>query len=142
MKLKNTEQGNNRLTRMVMKKFFQKAGYLVVKTGQYLCIFHCETNYCVSAVKVSTVFGVSTGLQIFLQDWWAEVTHGAKNGGSFSEMMGPSISNQPQLTFGSILYVYTDTDTCMNICILTADDTVKPVFSGHSKKKTKIGFQD
>ena len=27
------------------------------------------------------------------QDWWAEVTHGAKNRGSFSEMMGPSISN-------------------------------------------------
>ena len=23
------------------------------------------------------------------QDWLAEVTHGAKNGGSFSEMMGP-----------------------------------------------------
>ena len=34
------------------------------------------------------------------QDWWAEVTHGAKNGVSFSGMMGPSISNQPQLTFG------------------------------------------
>ena len=29
----------------------------------------------------------------FFQDWWAEVTHGAKNGGPFSEMMGPSISN-------------------------------------------------
>ena len=29
----------------------------------------------------------------FFQDWWADVTHGAKNGGSFSEMMGPSISN-------------------------------------------------
>ena len=29
----------------------------------------------------------------FFQDWWAEVTNGAKNGGSFSEMMGPSISN-------------------------------------------------
>ena len=29
----------------------------------------------------------------FFQDWWAEVTHGAKNSGSFSEMMGPSISN-------------------------------------------------
>ena len=28
----------------------------------------------------------------FFQDWWAEVTHEAKNG-SFSEMMGPSISN-------------------------------------------------
>ena len=34
-----------------------------------------------------------TGLQIFSYDWWAEVTHGAKNGGSFSEMMGPSIFN-------------------------------------------------
>ena len=32
------------------------------------------------------------------------MTHGAKNGGSFSEMMGPSIS-----------------DTCMHICILTAE---------------------
>ena len=36
----------------------------------------------------------------FFQDWWAEVTHGAKNEESFSEMMGLSISNQPQLTFG------------------------------------------
>ena len=35
---------------------------------------------------------VRPGLQIF-QDWWAEVTHGAKIGGSFSEMMGPCISN-------------------------------------------------
>ena len=34
-----------------------------------------------------------TELQICFQDWWAEVTHGAKNNGSFSEMMGPSISN-------------------------------------------------
>ena len=29
----------------------------------------------------------------FFQDSWAKVTHGAKNGGSFSKMMGPSISN-------------------------------------------------
>ena len=27
----------------------------------------------------------------FFQDRWAEVTHGAKNGGSFSEMIGQSI---------------------------------------------------
>ena len=26
----------------------------------------------------------------FFQDWWAQVIHGAKNGGSFSEMMGPN----------------------------------------------------
>ena len=36
----------------------------------------------------------------FFHDWWAEVTHGAKNGGSFSEIMGPNISNLLQLTFG------------------------------------------
>ena len=29
----------------------------------------------------------------FFQDWWAEVTHGAKKGGLFSEMMCPGISN-------------------------------------------------
>ena len=28
----------------------------------------------------------------FFQGWRAEVTHGAKNGGSFSQIMGPSIS--------------------------------------------------
>ena len=56
----------------------------------------------------------------FFQDWWAEVTHGAKNGGSFSEMMGPSIYLPLPL----------------HICILTTDYTVKPALSGHSKKKT------
>ena len=45
------------------------------------------------------VTGVMTGhrkfsiASDFFQDWWAEVTHGAKNGGPFSEIMGPSISN-------------------------------------------------
>ena len=41
-------------------------------------------------VKHATVF---SGLQIFFQDCRAEVTHGAKNGWYFSEMIGPSISN-------------------------------------------------
>ena len=36
----------------------------------------------------------------FFQDWWAKMTHEAKNGGSFCEMMGPSRSNLPQFTFG------------------------------------------
>ena len=39
--------------------------------------------------KVSQIFRASD----FFQDLWAEVTHGAKNGGSFCEMIGPSISN-------------------------------------------------
>ena len=33
------------------------------------------------------------GFSFFFQDWWAEVTHGAKNGESFSEMMGSNIPN-------------------------------------------------
>ena len=40
----------------------------------------------------------------------------------------------------SILYLHTDTDTCMHICRLTADYTVKPVLSGHSKKKTNYSL--
>ena len=44
-----------------------------------------------------------------------------------------------KLTTVNILVVYltnTDTDTCMHICLLTADYTVNPVLSGHSKNKT------
>ena len=42
----------------------------------------------------------------FFQDWWAKVTHGAKNGGSFSKMMGLSISN-----FWVVFSTYTLTQT-------------------------------
>ena len=35
--------------------------------------------------------GNSGSASDFFQEWWAIVTHGAKNGGSFSEMMGPKI---------------------------------------------------
>ena len=35
------------------------------------------------------VLGVCKRASDFFQDWWDEVTHGAKNGLSFSEMMGP-----------------------------------------------------
>ena len=61
------------------------------------------------------------------------MTYGAKNGGSFSEMMGPS-------TVDIWVVYFTYTQTLIFICILTADDTVKPVFSGHSKKKNKNWF--
>ena len=37
---------------------------------------------------------------------------------------------------GCILYLHTDTDTCMHIYILTANYTVKTVLSGHWKKET------
>ena len=57
------------------------------------------------------------------------MTHGAKNSGSFSEMMD-------SLHLGIILYLHTGTDTCMLICTLTADYTVKSVLSSHLKKMT------
>ena len=49
------------------------------------------------------------------------MTHGAKNGGSFSEMMGQAYQTNPSLHFGSILtilsilYLHIDTDTCIHI---------------------------
>ena len=61
------------------------------------------------------------------------MTHGTKNVGSFSEMMGPSIK-----VTTSILYLHTETDTCMHICILTADYTVTPVLSGPQKRRPII----
>ena len=36
---------------------------------------------------------ISPNCKRITEDRWAEVTHGAKNGRSFSEMMGPSILN-------------------------------------------------
>ena len=38
----------------------------------------------------STAFKNGYRASDFYQDWWAEVTHGAKNVGSFSLMIGPS----------------------------------------------------
>ena len=38
-------------------------------------------------------YGLEGRASDFFQDWWAKVTNGAKNCGSFSEMMGPGISN-------------------------------------------------
>ena len=59
----------------------------------------------------------------FFQDGWAEVTHRVTNGGSFSETMGSSHSWH----LGCIHYLHTDTDTCMHLCILTADCLKRPL---------------
>ena len=60
-----------------------------------IVVFPDHTHYlCFGCLKETSKYNaLAAGLQIFFQDWWAEVTQGAKNGGSFSEMMGPSISN-------------------------------------------------
>ena len=49
-------------------------------------ILFCDKN---TLLQRGSVYRASD----FFQDCRAEVTNGAKNGGSFSEMMGPSISN-------------------------------------------------
>ena len=53
--------------------------------------------------------------------------------GHFSELMGQSISNKPQLMIWVVYFTCTLTQSL--VTILTADYTVKPVLSGHSKKK-------
>ena len=71
------------------------------------------------------------------------MTHGAKNGGSFSEMMGPKhikLTTPDILVVDFTYTVHTDTDTCMHICILTADCTVRPVLSGYSKKEDQLSL--
>ena len=51
--------------------------------------------------------------------WWAQAYH-----------------TKHSWHLGSKLYLHTHRDTCMHICILTADYTVKSDLSGQSKKKT------
>ena len=54
-------------------------------------------NSCFQNHSESSEFCISLSSSIrasdLFQDWWVEVTHEAKNGGSLSEMIGPSISN-------------------------------------------------
>ena len=56
--------------------------------------------------------------------------------GHFLKCWAQAYQTNHSRNFISILYLHNDTDTCMHICILTADYTVNTVLSGHSKKKT------
>ena len=51
------------------------------------------------------------------------MTHGAKNGGSFSEMMGPSIQCIKLTTVD--IYLHTDTDNCMHKCIFLHGNSLR-----------------
>ena len=46
-----------------------------------------------SALSLEDLRALQMRASDFFKGWWAQMTHGAINGGSFSEMMGPSISN-------------------------------------------------
>ena len=51
----------------------------------------------------------------FFQDWWVKVTHGAKNGGSFSKMMG--LKHIKLTTVGIWVVYFTYTQTLVCICV-------------------------
>ena len=78
----------------------------------------------------------SSGLQIFFKISEPKWSMEQKMVGHFLKWWAHAYQTKHSWHLGSILYLHTDTDTCMLICILTADYTVKPVLSGHSKKKT------
>ena len=55
--------------------------------------------------------------------------------GHFLKWWAQAYQTNHSWQLGSIL-LHIVTDACMHLCILTADYTVTPVLSGHSKKKT------
>ena len=67
---------------------------------------------------------------------WTEVTQRAKKWWVIFWNDGPKHIKLTTVDIWVVTYLHTDTHTCMHIFILTADYTVKPVFSVHSKKKT------
>ena len=68
-----------------------------VKNNGYENICNLKAQNCLFILTYGQTY---LGASDIFQDWLAQVTHGAKKGGSFSKMMGPSISNLTQLTFG------------------------------------------
>ena len=79
---------------------------------------------------------LSSGLQIFFKIGGPTWPMEQKMVGHFLKWWAQAYQTNHSWHLGCILYLQTDTDTFMHICILTADYTVKPVLSGHSKKKT------
>ena len=83
-----------------------------------------------------TIICKLTGLQIFNRIGGPKCPMEQKMVGHFLKWRAQAYQTSHSWHLGSILYLHTDTDTCMHICMLIADYTVKPVLGGHSKKKT------
>ena len=56
------------------------------------------------------------------------MTHGAKNGGSFSEIMGPSISNLTTVDIWVVYFTYTLTQTLVHlfVCLFVCFVALRP----------------
>ena len=77
---------------------------------------------------------LQSGLQIFFKIGGLKCPMEQKMVGHFLKWWAQAYKHSWHLS--SMLYLHTDRDTWMHICILIAHYTVKPVLSGHLKKKT------
>ena len=87
-------------------------------------------------IKYLDVKWVNAGLQIFSRLVGRSDPWGQKMVGHFLKWWAQAYQTNHRWHLGCILYLHTDTDKSMHICILIADYIVKPVLSDHSKKKT------
>ena len=67
--------------------------YMTFLARVSLKLYNLFTHVVQVIPETGNDFHISFKLTVtdFFQEWWAQVTHGANNGGSFSEMMGPNI---------------------------------------------------
>ena len=80
----------------------------------------------------------NSGLQIFFKIGGPKWPMEQKTVGHFLKWWAQAYQIKHSWHLGSILYLHTDTDTCIHICILTPDYTVKPVLSGFQKRRPII----
>ena len=96
---------------------------------------HCHSIFTHNSRQIlfDNLLRQDTGLQIFFKTGWPKWPMEQKMVGHFLKWWAQT---NHSWHLGSILSLHTDTDTCMHICILAADYSVRPVLSNHSKKKT------
>ena len=87
------------------------------KWGRNLAPREGKKMLCIDKTSSSIGFHKKSRASDFFQDWWAEVTHGAKTGGSFSEMMGPSIIKLTTVDIWVVYFTYTLTQTLVSIYV-------------------------
>ena len=93
-----------------------------LKFRQVLTTFrHCTVN-------------IQTGPQIFFKIGGPKWPMEQKMVGHFLKWWAQAYQTNHSWYLSSILYLHTDTDTFMHICMLTADYTVKPVLRGRLKR--------
>ena len=81
-----------------------------------------------------------SGLQIFFKIGGPNWPMEQKMVGHFHKRLTHAYQTNHSWHSGSILYIHTDTDTCMHICILTADYTVKAGLKRSLKREDQLSL--